>query len=191
MARSIWEPISVSHISQFLGSAQPQRRSGFPLLLATYQEVLLGFHAVEQVMATFTSPTITFLPRFNYQEPTTDKSTEPGNDPRSNFSNLSMVGPRRAADEIGGILEVLLPDVIQQIPFSKKATLFWLCWVFCTELFLCDKWGYSLVVVRELLICVDFSCCRSTGSRRPGFSCCSVWSLEQRLSSWATWAQFV
>ena len=62
---------------------------------------------------------------------------------------------------------------------------FWLCWVFVAAR------GLSLVVASggySLLWCVGFSLqwlllLRSTGSRCVGFSSCSSWALESRLSS--------
>ena len=47
--------------------------------------------------------------------------------------------------------------------------------------------GYSLVVVNGLLV-EAASLVWSTGSRFTGFSSCSSWALEHRLSSYGTWA---
>ena len=66
-----------------------------------------------------------------------------------------MVGPRRAADEIGGILEVLLPRCHTIDPLSKKV-LYFGCAGSSAQAFslLVTSRGYSLVVVRELHIVV-------------------------------------
>ena len=67
---------------------------------------------------------------------------------------------------------------------------FWLCWVFfaaCRLSLVAESGGYSL------LRCTGFSLrwlllLQSTGSRHVGFSSCSSWALERRLSSCGAWA---
>ena len=110
-------------LASFLVQHSPNKE-WLSLLLATYQEVLLGFHAVEQNHSCIHITCYHIPPKILLKTQPQTKSTEPRKlDSRSNFSNLSMVGTRRAADEIGGILEVLLPRCHTIDPLIKKTIL--------------------------------------------------------------------
>ena len=99
----------LARLASFLVQHRP-KKEWLSLLLATYQEVLLGFHAMEQSHSCIHVTCYHIPPKILLKSQQQTKSTEPRKlDPRSNFSNLSMVGPRRAADKVGRILEVLLP----------------------------------------------------------------------------------
>lgn len=141
-------------LASFLVQHSPNKE-WLSLLLATCQEVLLGFRAVEQNHSCIHVTCYHIPPKILLKTQQQTKSTEPRKlDPRSNFSNLSMVGPRRAADEIGGILEVLLPRHLTIDPLLKKN--YFGCAGSSARAFslLVTSRGYSLVVVCELLIVV-------------------------------------